>query len=114
MVTLSKQNPVCTVITRMETRPGEQEKLVNLLKLSIRGMKKHPGFVSACVHQSTDGTAILNYMQWRSQADFENFVQQPRRAEAETEFMKIHVETGKVRVERGVYEIVFLLEKGDS
>jgi heme-degrading monooxygenase HmoA len=34
-------------------------------------MKPMPGFISASIHKSIDGTRIVNYAQWRSNADFE-------------------------------------------
>jgi heme-degrading monooxygenase HmoA len=37
-----------------------------------------PGFVSANLHRSKDGTRVANYAQWRSRADFEAMVQNPQ------------------------------------
>ncbi len=34
-------------------------------------MKSLPGFVSANIHRSLDGKKVVNYAQWRSQADFD-------------------------------------------
>src|SRR5262249_29411212 len=38
-------------------------------------MAKLPGFVSANIHRSLDGTRVANYAQWRSRADFEAMLQ---------------------------------------
>jgi hypothetical protein len=40
-------------------------------------MRHVPGFVSASIHQSFDGTRVVNYAQWRSRADFEALRQNP-------------------------------------
>ena len=34
-------------------------------------MKHLSGFISTNIHQSLDGTRVVNYAQWRSQEDFE-------------------------------------------
>jgi quinol monooxygenase YgiN len=36
-----------------------------------------PGFVSASLHKSLDGTRVFNYTQWRMQAEYETFAQSP-------------------------------------
>ncbi|MET3899035.1 quinol monooxygenase YgiN [Devosia sp. UYZn731] len=36
-----------------------------------------PGFVSANIHSSLDGTRVTNYAQWCSQADFEAMQKNP-------------------------------------
>jgi hypothetical protein len=35
-------------------------------------MQHLPGFVSATIHKSFDGTKVINYAQWRSRQDFES------------------------------------------
>jgi quinol monooxygenase YgiN len=34
-------------------------------------MKRQPGFLSATIHKSLDGTTVVNYAQWQSRAAFE-------------------------------------------
>jgi heme-degrading monooxygenase HmoA len=34
-------------------------------------MKDLPGFVSANIHKSFDGTKVVNYAQWRTRENFE-------------------------------------------
>ena len=40
-------------------------------------MKTLPGFVSANIHLSLDGKKVVNYAQWRSQADFDAMKRNP-------------------------------------
>ena len=40
-------------------------------------MKRQPGFISANIHRSLDGTRVANYAQWRSKADFEAMQKNP-------------------------------------
>ena len=41
-------------------------------------MRHQPGYVSANIHQSLDGTHVVNYAQWRSQADFATMLHNPQ------------------------------------
>ena len=43
-------------------------------------MKCLPGFVSANIHKSLDGTHVVNYGQWRSKEDFEAMLNNPEAA----------------------------------
>lgn len=52
--------------------PENQQRLVELLVEATQGtMRNQPGYISANIHKSLDGTWVTNYAQWRSQADFE-------------------------------------------
>lgn len=113
MMTISPEHPVFTVVTLFSTKPEEQEKFLNAFKLSVQGMRKHPGFVAAGLHKSLDGTTILNYLQWRSQADFEAFVSRSGRAEREQEFRELLVAQGYAPPDRRPYEVVLLAERSE-
>jgi quinol monooxygenase YgiN len=110
MMTISTESPVFTVVTLFTTKPEDQEKLLNAFKLSVQGMRKHPGFVAAGLHKSVDGATILNYLQWRSQADFEAFVNRSGRAEREREFQELVAAQGYDPPDRRPYRVVFLAE----
>jgi quinol monooxygenase YgiN len=110
MMTISAESSLFTVVTLMTTKPEDQEKFLNAFKLSLQGMRKHPGFVAAGLHRSSDGTTILNYLQWRSQADFEAFVSRTGRAEREREFRELLAAQGYDPPDRRPYRVVFLAE----
>lgn len=49
-----------------------QRALIDLLDRATENvMRKQPGFISANIHRSLDGTRVANYAQWRSKADLE-------------------------------------------
>ncbi len=49
--------------------PEQQQRLVDLLVEATEAvMKYQPGYVSANIHKSLDGTRVTNYAQWRSAA----------------------------------------------
>jgi quinol monooxygenase YgiN len=113
MMTISAESSLFTVVTLMTTKPDDQEKLLNAFKLSVQGMRKHPGFVAAGLHKGVDGTSILNYLQWRSQADFEAFVSRSGRAEREREFRELLTEQGQTQPDRRPYEVVLVAEPSE-
>ena len=43
-------------------------------------MRDMPGFMSANIHKSLDGTRVVNYAQWRSKEDFEAMRANPEAA----------------------------------
>lgn len=78
MPTIAKNNDVVTVIFSFAVEPDRQQELINLLIDSLETTTKHqPGFVSASLHKSLDGTRVFNYAQWRTQAEYETFAQSP-------------------------------------
>lgn len=58
--------------------PENQQRLVDLLvEATQRTMRKQPGYLSAAIHKSVDGTRVTNYAQWRSREDFEAIGKNP-------------------------------------
>ena len=78
MVTIRKGRDVLTLVNVFTVRPENQQKLVDLLvEATDKTMKKLPGFLSASIHRSLDGTRVVNYAQWRNKTDFDAMRQNP-------------------------------------
>jgi heme-degrading monooxygenase HmoA len=78
MATIGKGQDVLTLINVFTVKREDQDKLVRLLvDATEQTMKRLPGFVSASIHKSLDGTRVVNYAQWRSKADFEAMQKHP-------------------------------------
>ena len=76
--TISKDQPVVTLINTFTVAPERQEELVQLLIEATENVMKHlPGFVSANIHRGLDGRHVANYAQWRSREDFEAMLGNP-------------------------------------
>jgi heme-degrading monooxygenase HmoA len=73
MPCIAPSNPVVTLVNVFSLHdPADQQRLVDLLVEATEATMCHqPGYVSANIHKSLDGTHVVNYAQWRSQADFE-------------------------------------------
>jgi quinol monooxygenase YgiN len=82
MVTISKDNDVVTLINVFTVRPEHQQRLVDVLVNATQTvMRKQPGFISANIHRSLDGTRVTNYAQWQSPEAFEAMLQNQEAAE---------------------------------
>lgn len=64
--TISKTDSITTLINVFAVEPENQQRLVELLiEATEELMSKIPGFISANVHKSLDGTQVVNYAQWQ-------------------------------------------------
>ena len=72
MTTISPDRKLVTFINVFTVEPGNQAKLVELLTSATEESVRHaPGFVSASLHRSLDGTKVTMYAQWHSIQDYE-------------------------------------------
>jgi heme-degrading monooxygenase HmoA/ketosteroid isomerase-like protein len=67
-----------TLINTFRVQPEDQDRLVEHLARSTQDvMLEQPGFISANIHRSLDGTRVANYAQWRSLDDFKAMQRDP-------------------------------------
>lgn len=71
MTTIATDQDVATLINVFTVTRMTQQPLVDLLSEATEQVMRHrPGFISANIHASIDGTRVVNYAQWRSRDDF--------------------------------------------
>jgi quinol monooxygenase YgiN len=81
MTTIEKRRPLLTLINVFTVDPGHQDQLVTLLTDATETtMKRLPGFISANIHRSLDGSKVVNYAQWESKAAFDAMRANPEAA----------------------------------
>ena len=67
-----------TLINVFSVEPANQQRLVDLITRATDGVvNRAPGFLSATLHRSTDGTKVIMYAQWRSAEDYQAMRQNP-------------------------------------
>ena len=66
MTKISARSDVMTLINVFTVDAENQRRLVELLIEATEVVRRAPGFVSASLHRSTDGTKVTMYAQWRS------------------------------------------------
>jgi len=102
MVTISKNNHLLTVIITFTVKVEEQQALINRISNYVEAVvRRQPGFVSASLHKSLDGERVVNYAQWRSRKDFDNFFTNP-------DYQSLGAEIFKLKPEINFYEVAFI------
>jgi heme-degrading monooxygenase HmoA len=107
---ISQRGDVVTLINVFTVAPEDQQRLLDLLVEATESvMRRLPGFVSANLHRSLDGTKVANYAQWRSREDFEAMLENPEAAMHMREAAEI-----AEKFEPHLYEVSFVDEASDS
>src|SRR6185369_3572032 len=79
MATIASGRDLLTLINVFTVKPENQQQLVRVLvEATETTMKFVPGFISASIHKSYDGTKVVNYAQWRSRQDFDAMGRAPK------------------------------------
>ncbi len=103
MTAITTTRKLVTLINVFTVQPENQQRLIDLLiEVTRTTMRHQPGYISANIHKSLDGTKVTNYAQWRSKEDFEAIWQNP----AVTAHMKAATELA-IRIEPHLYEVSF-------
>jgi quinol monooxygenase YgiN len=67
MTTIAENTGFVTLINVFSVEPAKQSELVTLLSRATEtSVRNVPGFVSAALHRSVDGTKVTMYAQWKS------------------------------------------------
>jgi ketosteroid isomerase-like protein/quinol monooxygenase YgiN len=75
MTTISKKQRLKTYVNVFSCKPENQQALSEAIRKETEDIVRHmPGFVSANIHCSTDGTRVANYAQWNDLAAFEQHI----------------------------------------
>lgn len=113
MVEIDKSNKLFTVIFDVSVDPSEQGELLAIMSRAAPVFARQPGFVSSSLHRSRDGSRVLNYLQWRTQADHEACMTSAEVAAAGKDFMTF-AESGRARFEVRTYELADCFEAPDG
>src|SRR5690242_17410224 len=66
---ITQEGDLLTLINVFETTPEQQQALFEQWIRFTEEVKKEPGYLATALHRSKDGTRVINYAHWRSQAD---------------------------------------------
>jgi heme-degrading monooxygenase HmoA len=101
---ISREGNLVTLINVFETTPEQQQALIEQWLRFTEEVKKEPGYLGTALHRSSDGARVVNYAQWRSEADFNRFLQKYRE-----QFAQFGQHSS--RMDPHVYEVVSLDER---
>jgi len=98
---ISKESNLVTLINVFETTPEQQQALIDQWVRFTEVVRNEPGYIGTALHKSTDGTRVINYAHWRSQADFDAFLQRHGR-----DFPQFS--QNALRMDPHTYDVVYL------
>lgn len=99
--TITEHASLATLINVFDVEPERQRELLTVLITAGDDVMRHlPGFISINLHASTDGTKIVNYVQWESTETLEAAQSDPAAREHIDHAMAI-----AVHVEPHVYQV---------
>ncbi len=105
MVATKTDDAACTTIVRYEVGQDDQSELVDLCLQNLSVFKAQPGFVSGTLLRSSDGSAVVNYLRWRSEADHLTCMNSPDVAARGTALVDF-LQAGRATLEVKTYEVV--------
>ena len=101
VATISPSRKLVTLINVFTIKPANQRQLLELLARATETSVRHaPGFISASLHRSLDGTKVTMYAQWRSVEDYQAMRENP----APLPYLQQALAIAKF--EPGMYEVV--------
>ena|SRR5271154_490086 len=75
---IQEHAPLATLINVFTVAPERATELAEQLRLATEEkMRFVPGFISANIHVSTDGTRVVNYAQWQSAEAYKAMFEDP-------------------------------------
>jgi antibiotic biosynthesis monooxygenase (ABM) superfamily enzyme len=103
--TIKTNTDVITQINVFTVSEGSQQALIDFLQEAAQFASTTPGWLSASVHRSRDGTRVINYAQSEDLEAAQRIIDRLRKAgwlERNKAFGEAHP---------GLYDVVFTLEK---
>lgn len=93
-----------TMINAFTVRPEDQDELISLItETATTVMSDQPGALGNALHRSTDGTKVVNYVQWRDEPSLRAALATPA---AEPLFERML--TIATAFDHNLYEVIFL------
>jgi heme-degrading monooxygenase HmoA len=69
-MSIAPEDRYYTTINIFNTTPEQQAELSATLAKGMHLLDRQPGFVGTSVHESSDGTQVVSYVQWSSEEAF--------------------------------------------
>ncbi len=105
MTIIRANTGVITQINLFTVPPGGQQGLLDVLTEAVACAREEPGWMSASLHRSLDGTRVINYAQSQDMAAAEAVILRLKRAG----FLDRNKAYGEAHP--GLYEVVATFEK---
>lgn len=106
MVRIAKNRELCTVIVTVDAPADIMPRLETHARAGIHRFAEYPGYLGGAMHVSADGTRLVQYLQWTSEAHYRTCVEDPRWDElpSTAEFMGA-IREGRARVDARTFHV---------
>ena len=98
------------VVVRYIVLPNDQAELIDVLQRAGQAFLAVPGFRGLTMHRSADGTQVLVWLRWRSQADSDACFTNPVWLDSGRELYARFIEPGRATMDPQPFELVQSLE----
>lgn len=105
MPEITANTGVITQINVFTVAPENQQRLIDLLAEAANSVRGVPGWLSASLHRSLDGTRVVNYAQCESYEAWEAIMEKL----IEGGYLQKNKELGAASP--GLYEVVYTLDR---
>lgn len=107
MTCISHPSDFCTVIVTVDADANVIGQMEPHAREGLTWFADFNGFVSGALHRSTDGSRLIQYLQWKSEKDHMACMNHPSWDDnpSSRRFMEF-VESGQARVDVRVYDVV--------
>ena len=105
MTKIETKKGIVTQINVFTVEPENVEALINLLIEAANSVKNVPGWLSANIHLSLDGTRVVNYAQCENFEAWEAVMEKLKKGN----FLARNKKLGNAHP--GLYEVVYTLER---
>jgi quinol monooxygenase YgiN len=93
--------PPARIVPTLPVEPSNQQKLLDILaRATDTSVRDVPGFISAALHRSVDGTKVTMYSQWKSAEHYQSMRSNPVAAPYVEQALAI------AKFDPGMYEVV--------
>lgn len=105
MSKIEANKSIVTQINVFTVKPENLQPLINLLMEAVNSVKDVPGWLSANIHRSLDGTRVVNYAQCENYEAWEAVMEKLKAGD----FLERNKRLAEAHP--GLYEVIYTLEK---
>ena len=107
MTKIQEGSPHCTVIVTVDADPGIMADLESHARKGLELFAKRKGFISEALHKSTDGGRLVQYLQWETEKDHLECLNDPKwdAIPSTQRFMEL-VRSGQAKIDVRVYNVM--------
>ena len=111
MLQISRESHLCTVIVTVDAKPAVMSDLESHAAVGLERFREFSGFIAGALHKSVDGTRLVQYLQWRTEAEYRACINAGAWDELPStqRFMEL-INSGQARVDVRTFDVVALAE----